>query len=153
MHPFMIVGVLLPAAALAVLAFFVGFVATKAGGGLGFAGKALAVWLVFWALNGIVFACFVPTGIWRNHVLATTAHEEASAALAALAFFVWFAATKASGWLRLAGKALGAWLVLLALVGHLFAPLVTAGMWVHYMSGMTTPDEAPAAATPANATP
>ncbi len=35
-------------------------------------------------------------------------------ALAVLAFFVWFAAARATGWLKLFGKVLGMWLVVLA---------------------------------------
>jgi hypothetical protein len=68
-------------------------------------------------------------------------------ALAVLAFFVWFVATRASGWLRLAGKILGAWLAFLALVSIVFAIFAPA-MWRHHMKGGMN-EETPAAAAPA----
>jgi hypothetical protein len=75
-------------------------------------------------------------------------------ALAVVAFFVWFTATKAKGWLMLAGKILGAWLVFLALVGLIFA-VFAPGMGHHHMRGWSALDEAPAAVAPAppNTTP
>ncbi|HEY2481734.1 MAG TPA: hypothetical protein VGI30_05995 [Caulobacteraceae bacterium] len=69
-------------------------------------------------------------------------------AIAVLAFFVWFVATKASGWLRLAGKILGAWLAFLAVVCVVFALFAPAGMWRHHMKGGMN-EEAPASAAPA----
>jgi hypothetical protein len=76
-------------------------------------------------------------------------------ALAVVAFFVWFTATRAKGWLMLAGKVLGAWLILLALCGVVLA-IFAPGMGHHHMKGWGGPPEAPAAAAPApaaNATP
>ncbi len=72
-------------------------------------------------------------------------------ALAVLAFFVWFAAAKAHGWLRLFGRMLGFWLVILAICSILFGLF---GMGRHHM-GWTAPGAgAPAAGNTAdNATP
>ncbi len=44
-------------------------------------------------------------------------------ALAVFAFFVWFAAARAHGWLRLFGRMLGFWLVILAIASILFGLL------------------------------
>jgi hypothetical protein len=75
-------------------------------------------------------------------------------ALAVLAFFVWFVATKATGWLRLAGKVLGAWLAFLAVVGLVFVLFAHAGMWRHHMrGGMMNEESVGAPAAPANTTP
>jgi len=72
--------------------------------------------------------------------------------LAVLAFFVWFAAARASGWLRLFGRMLGFWLVILAVASLLFGLF---GMGHHHMKGWMAPGAAaPAAAAPAdNSTP
>lgn len=75
-------------------------------------------------------------------------------ALAVLAFFVWFAAARAMGWLRLFGKILGMWLAVLAIASILFGLFAPAGMGCHHMKGWGTPEAAPAAAAPAdNSTP
>jgi hypothetical protein len=71
-------------------------------------------------------------------------------ALAVFAFFVWFAAARAHGWLRLFGRMLGFWLVILAIASILFGLFAPAGMGRHHMRGGMIPEAAPPAD---NATP
>jgi hypothetical protein len=71
--------------------------------------------------------------------------------LLVVAFFIWFAAARATGWLRLFGKILGMWLVVLAIASIL---LGLFGIGHHHMRGWMAPGAAPAASTPAdNSTP
>ena len=77
-------------------------------------------------------------------------------AIAVIAFFVLFTAGKASGWLRLAGKILGGWLVILTLLCVVFALFAPAIMAHHHMMGWGARGAMPAAAAPvapANTTP
>jgi hypothetical protein len=67
-------------------------------------------------------------------------------ALVVLAFFVWFAAARSMGWLKLLGNVLGAWLVIVGVAGVLMA-LLAPGMGWHgrHMHGWPPAAEAPAA--------
>jgi hypothetical protein len=58
----------------------------------------------------------------------------ATAALV-IAFFVLFAASKATGLLKLMGAALGGWLIILAIAGLVFAALAPAGGTGRYHMG------------------
>jgi hypothetical protein len=63
-------------------------------------------------------------------------------ALLVIAFFVWFAAAGAHGWLRLFGRMLGFWLVILAIASILFGLF---GIGHHHMWGGMTHGAAPTA--------
>ncbi len=70
--------------------------------------------------------------------------------VAIIAFFIWFAASKSSGLLKTFGNLLGAWLVLLGIIGIVMA---ATGMGPKHMHGwmMHEGEGAPAASAPANA--
>jgi hypothetical protein len=72
-------------------------------------------------------------------------------ALVVFAFFVWFAAARSTGWLKMLGNVLGAWLVIIGVVGLVMA-IIAPGMGWHgrHMHNWPTA-QAPAAAT--NTTP
>ena len=70
MHPFMLVGGLLHATAVLVIAFFVWFAAARATGPLRLLGIVLGWWLVVVAVVGIVFAASGRghhMGPWMGH--------------------------------------------------------------------------------------
>jgi hypothetical protein len=69
MHPFMLVGALLHATALAVLAFFIWFAAAHSTGRLRIFGTILGAWLAFLAIVGIVMAV-----VWPGHGMGGHMH-------------------------------------------------------------------------------
>ena len=72
-------------------------------------------------------------------------------AVIVIAFFVLFAASKASGWLKILGTILGGWLIVLAILGIVIAAVAPSmGMGHHEMRGWMTHQgyQAPAPPTP-----
>jgi hypothetical protein len=69
MHPFMLVGALLHATALAVLAFFIWFAAAHSAGRLKMFGVILGAWIALLAVAGIVMAV-----VWPGHGMGGHMH-------------------------------------------------------------------------------
>ncbi|HEV2362751.1 MAG TPA: hypothetical protein VGS12_00990 [Caulobacteraceae bacterium] len=72
-------------------------------------------------------------------------------AILVIAFFVWFAASRASGLLRLFGGILGLWLVVLAVLAVVFGASGAGKRWAHPGWGPHGPMGPPAAAAPSPA--
>lgn len=70
-----------------------------------------------------------------------------------VAFFVWFAASKSDGWLRMLGRALGTWLIIVAMALLIFGAFGRKHHEHGWMGPATGENAAAASNAPANTTP